>query len=266
MSERGCWVYGVTEREPGQELGGLPGVSGEPVRAAPAGRLTVLVSDVDLGEFGQDALARNLEDLDWLEGVARAHHHVIETVSRTLPVLPVGLTTVYSSEAGLASAFGEREREFTDGLALVRGRVEWGVKAYAQPRPDRPARPERPRPRPQAGGERGAGIAYLKRRREQLADQRESRRDEAEAAREVHAALAGHAARWRLHPPQSPRLSGTDTPMLLNAAYLLDQGAEAGFREVVADAAGAHPELRLELTGPWPPYSFAGEAREEGVT
>ena len=26
----------------------------------------------------------------------------------------------------------------------------------------------------------------------------------------------------------------------------------------VAGQATAHPELRIELTGPWPPYSFAG--------
>lgn len=254
MSERGCWVYGVTNRNP--DLRGLTGVAGEPVRAAPAGPLTALVSDVDLDEFGADALARNLEDLDWLESVARAHHHVIEVASQRLPVLPVGLTTVYASEAGLAAAFGAREAEFTDGLALVRNRVEWGVKAYA--------RPEQPRPRPArpAAGAKGSGLDYLKQRREQLNTQRESKRDAAQAARDAHAVLADEAIRVRLHPPQSPQLSGSDTPMLLNAAYLLDREDGSGFGDAVAAVADAHPELRLELTGPWPPYSFAGAPRD----
>jgi len=237
----------------------LTGVAGEPVRAARTGSLTALVSDVDLDEFGADALARNLEDLDWLEQVARAHHHVIEAASRRLPVLPVGLTTVYSSEAGLAAAFGEREEEFTDGLALVRDRAEWGVKAYAR---REPARPEPARTAP-AGG-KGSGLDYLKRRREQLDTQRESRRDAAQAARDVHAVLADEAISTRLHPPQSPQLSGADTPMLLNAAYLLDRADGIGFSEAVAAVADARPELRLELTGPWPPYSFVGEPRESG--
>lgn len=262
MSERGCWVYGVTDREPGQELSGLSGVAGEAVRAAPAGDLTALVSDVDLDEFGEQALARNLEDLDWLEQVARAHHHVIETASAVLPVLPVGLTTVYASEPSMAAALDERQREFHDALAVVRDRVEWGVKAYAQPER---AQPEPAQPKARAGGDagKGAGLAYLKRRREQLNASQQSRQDAAAAARAVHDTLAGRAVRARLHPPQSPRLSGTDTPMLLNAAYLLDRADESGFPDAVTAVAGDHPELRIELTGPWPPYSFAGEARED---
>jgi hypothetical protein len=45
--------------------------------------------------------------------------------------------------------------------------------------------------------------------------------------------------------------------MLLNAAYLLDAADGATFTAAVAGQATAHPELRVELTGPWPPYSFA---------
>jgi hypothetical protein len=48
-------------------------------------------------------------------------------------------------------------------------------------------------------------------------------------------------------------------PTLLNAAYLLDASAVVTFTAAVAGLATAHPELRVELTGPWPPYSFAGE-------
>jgi len=262
MTERGCWVYGVTDRDPGQELSGLSGVAGGAVRAAPAGGLTALVSDVDLDEFGADALARNLEDLDWLERVARAHHHVIETASRVLPVLPLGLTTVYASEPSMSAAFAERRRDFRDALAVVRDRAEWGVKIYARPERAEPERsePERSEPEHGSGTGSGAGLAYLKRRRSQLNAAQESRRDAAGAVRALHSALAGHAVRTRIHPPQSPSLSGASAPMLLNAAYLLDQADEAGFQAAVLAASDTHPELRLEVTGPWPPYSFAGEA------
>jgi hypothetical protein len=236
------------------------------VRAAPAGGLTALVSDVDLDEFGEEALARNLEDLDWLEQVARAHHHVIETASRVLAVLPVGLTTVYASEPSMAAAFDERRRDFRDALAVVRDRAEWGVKAYAQPQQAEPEqKPERNDP--EEGGGKGAGLAYLKRRKTQLTAAQDSRRDAAAAVQAVHSALASRAVLARIHPPQSSRLSGSSAPMLLNAAYLLDRADEAGFQAAVIAAADSHPELRLELTGPWPPYSFAGgpqgEARED---
>jgi Gas vesicle synthesis protein GvpL/GvpF len=76
----------------------------------------------------------------------------------------------------------------------------------------------------------------------------------------VHAGLAGNAAAALLRPPQSPQLTGVRQPMLLNAAYLLDAGAGRDFTAAVAAAATTHPELRIELTGPWPPYSFASES------
>ena len=53
--------------------------------------------------------------------------------------------------------------------------------------------------------------------------------------------------------------AGARRPMLLNASYLLDAGDGASFTSAVAAEAAAHPELRIELTGPWPPYSFVGD-------
>src|SRR5262249_2577464 len=50
--------------------------------------------------------------------------------------------------------------------------------------------------------------------------------------------------------------------MVLNASYLLDDQRADDFAAAVAALAEQHPGVRLELTGPWPPYSFAGP--EEG--
>ena len=249
----GVWAYAITDQGGGANLSRLTGVAGATVRSVAASGFTVLVSDVDLAEFGEVALRRNLEDLAWLEEVARAHHHVIDAAIRLFPLLPTRLATVYSSHAAMAAALARRQEELRAALRRVGGRVEWGVKTYAAP--------------VQAGGETargevgagGAGLAYLKRRRAQLNAGERSARAALAGARAVHEELSGRAAQARLHPPQSPQLSGNQMPMLLNTAYLLDASASDGFASAVAAAATAHPELRLELTGPWPPYSFAGE-------
>jgi hypothetical protein len=249
----GLWAYAITEHG-GGDLSRLTGVAGGTVRTVTAGGFTVLVSDVDLTEFGEVALRRNMENLTWLEEVARAHHHVVDAAIRLFPLLPTRLATVYSSAAAMAAALARRREELRAALRRVGGRVEWGVKTYAAPQ----AAPV------QAGGETapsegGAGLAYLKRRREQLTATERSARAALAGARAVHEELSGRAAQTRLHPPQSAQLSGNQMPMLLNTAYLLDESASDGFASAVEDAGIAHPELRLELTGPWPPYSFAGE-------
>jgi hypothetical protein len=280
MIDTGVWVYAIADHAGGQVF--LPaGVAGTPVRCVAAARLSVLVSDVDLAEFGEAALRRNLENLAWLEVVAREHHTVVDAAARLFPVLPARFATIYSGDVAMVHALAERGDQLRAALARVGGRMEWGVKAYAMPAQagDQPTvAPEDTAPiavgaRTAAGAgadsgnradtgngaEPGAGMAYLKRRRAQISAKRESSRTAAASARQVHVELSGHAAQARLYPPQSPALSGTKAPMLLNAAYLLDAGGAAGFASVVAAAAAAHPDLRLDLTGPWPPYSFAGQ-------
>jgi hypothetical protein len=281
MSEdTGVWAYAITED------GCLPGPDGEAdlsrvigigeatVRTITCSGLTMLVSNVRSGEFGAAALRENLEDLDWLDEVAREHHYVIDAAARLFPLLPVRLATVYSGDAAVCAALAEHNGRLRNVLRRVGGRIEWGVKAYAAQEPEAApesgtAEPDKAGPAPArnlaagaGAGEdarpgSGAGLAYLKRRRAQLTEAREAKASAANAAQAVHADLAAKATDARLHPPQSAQLSGVRQPMLLNAAYLLDPSDAATFTGAVAGQATAHPELRVELTGPWPPYSFA---------
>ena len=259
----GLWTYAITQSG-GSEVSGLTGVGGSEVRTTACAGLTAVVSDVSLAEFGEAALRRNLENLDWLDDVARAHHDVIEAASRLLELLPARLATVYSGDAALCAALAGRRDQLIDTLHRVGGRAEWGVKAYAAPESDpagqvrgRPGRPDQSdRPGTETGG---AGLAYLKRRRAQLTAEQDSRGAAVNGARSVHAGLSGQAEAARLHPPQAAQLSQAPLPMLLNAAYLLPAADGTSFAAAVAAEASAHPELRIELTGPWPPYSFVGD-------
>lgn len=275
MNEQGVWVYAVTDRDDREDLSWPLGVGGTRVRNATVAGLTVLVSHVDLAEFGEEALRANLEDLEWLEEAARAHHSVVEAAAGEFAVLPTRFATVYSSDAAMAAEFDNRGEELRAALRRVRGCVEWGVKAYAGHTgagADDGTAASASDPRgagdgADAGGA-GAGTAYLKRRRAALSAREQSRRTLAASAQAVHATLSGQALQARLYPPQSPALSGSRTPMLLNASYLLAStvpgvlGEAPGtpdFAAAVAAAAAAHPDLRLDLSGPWPPYSFIGQ-------
>jgi hypothetical protein len=58
----------------------------------------------------------------------------------------------------------------------------------------------------------------------------------------------------RHHRAQDAQLSGRDDWMVLNGAYLVDD--ERGEEFAAAVAALREPELDVQLTGPWAPYSF----------
>jgi hypothetical protein len=258
----GKWVYAIAEHVAVTPLAQLRGVGGRGVRTVAADGLTAVVEDVRLAEFGEEALRAHLEDLDWLEAAARAHHGVIDAVARQGPLVPMRLATVYSDDTHIAAMLAERGADFRSALRRISGRNEWGVKAYAERQPE--AGDDAAATAVPATPGSGAGAAYLRRRRDQLAAQKNARQAALASAEMIHAELSRYAAQSRLHPPQAPQLTGNKAPMILNAAYLLDSARREDFAAAVTALAGRHPGVRLELTGPWPPYSFAGAGEEGG--
>lgn len=250
-NEQALWLYLVTADTGLAEIpDGLTGVGGGTVEQVRGSGLTAVVEEVSLADFGEEPLRRHLEDLSWLEATARAHHRVIDAVARQQPVVPMRLATVYSGEEVLSQMLATRGPGFEAVLGRLTGRVEWGVKALARPAPAVPA------DQPAASGP-GSGRAYLQRRRTQR-DAREQGRQQARLeARDIHVALAALAAGSRLHPPQSSELTGQAEAMVLNAAYLLADADKDAFAAQIDSLREQHPALRLEVTGPWPPYSFA---------
>jgi hypothetical protein len=254
---RGVWVYAVGDDIATGRIRHLTGVGGGAVRGISAHGLTAVAGDVPLAEFGESALRRNLEDLAWLEATARAHHHVIDALGQRAALVPMRLATVYASDDGVAGMLDERAADFRAALSRISSRQEWGVKAYAAQPPERGGRAA-PAPARSSGAAARPGAAYLQRRRDELSSRSQARSDLLASAETIHVRLSGLAAEARLHAPQAPQLTGVRARMILNAAYLVDDERSGEFADAVAALAQEHPAARLELTGPWPPYSFAG--------
>ncbi|GAB2830462.1 GvpL/GvpF family gas vesicle protein [Streptomyces daliensis] len=290
MNARLTYVYGVVHEDavlagaeerdgPPAELRGVTGVAGAPVHTVRHAGLAALTSPVPAEDFDEAGLRRHLEDMAWLEAAARAHQGVVDHAARTACVLPLRLGTVCHDEEGVRRLLDEGHDRFSAAIAALEGRVEWGVKVFTETEPEtkEPQEPAAPSPTTGdgtgAGGtgtgtgsgtrtrtvpSRGAGRAYL-RQRGQARRTEEERTARADAcARGVHDILAGLAERHRLHRPQHPELSGERAENLLNAAYLVPDGqSSAEFARRVTELAESKKGVRIELTGPWAPYSFA---------
>ncbi|WP_072749794.1 GvpL/GvpF family gas vesicle protein [Rhodococcus maanshanensis] len=226
------------------------GVAGERARTVEAAGLTAVVGTVGLDLFGDAALRHNLEDLDWLEEVARAHDAVVGAVADTADTVPIRLATVCPDDDRVRSLLIERRSDFEAALRQIAGRAEWGVRAVA----DTTAPPE---DAPDAGGP-GAGARYLARRRAALSSRESIERAVEAEADDVHSALLQIAAGGRRQRPTAPVLAGTRAWMPLNGTYLVDRARADEFAAAVAALQDTHQRLRLDLTGPWPPYSFTG--------
>jgi len=247
----GRYLFAVTRGGRSDRLAGVTGFEGAPLEVVGHGQLQAVVCDVDLADFGEEALARNLEEMAWLEKVARTHHEVVHAVAAIGPVAPMRLVTIYSDDDSVRRRLDEVAEALHAALDRVEGRDEWSVKAFAVPGAATPA------PTPEATPGSGSGAAYLQRKRAE-ADRRLAAGESAgRTADRIYEALAQRAVAGRRLSPQDPRLTGRPEPMTLNAAYLVGADADEQFRAAVAELAGAHPDVTVELAGPWPPYSFA---------
>ena len=249
------WLYAIVpaDREPPP---GVSGVAGEPLRKVCAAGVAAVVGTVPGAEFEQGPLQDRFEDLAWLEQMVRGHHRVIDAVARTSPLLPVRFATIYHSDQRVASMLRERGGKLLRTLGQLAGRSEWGVKVYAD------LRSTDAFDGASIADEQHPGTAYLLRRKAQQEDRHRALRQAGEEAQQVHVALAATAAASTCHPLQTSEASGRREPMVLNGAYLIEDDRRPALEAKVDALAADHPRLRLEVTGPWPPYSFSDVGSE----
>ncbi|MGW8065465.1 GvpL/GvpF family gas vesicle protein [Streptomyces ziwulingensis] len=233
----------------------LTGVAGDPPRLLPHGGLVAVVSHVPEADFSEEALRAHLEDLDWLAGTARAHQQVIDALTAVTTPLPLRLATVFRDDSGVRVMLEEREQAFRRTLDRLDGRVEWGVKVYVETEPEQAPGSAQPAPKPTSGRD------YLRQRRMRTRANEDLWTRAEGFATGLHEALSARADDARLHAPQNPGLSGAAGRNVLNAAYLVRRDVSEEFVEMVDRTKDDAPGVRVELTGPWAAYSFAGEEK-----
>lgn len=254
------WLYCVAASSDAAVPDGLTGVAGEPIQAIEADQLTAFTGPVPEAEFGADALRRNLEDLDWLAECAEAHHAVISDIAATRAVTPMRLATICADAQGVANLLARRAADLKGSIAHVTGRAEWGLKAYLRaPAPGAEAEAaEKP------GSSASPGTAYLTRRRQTLTSREEARQEAAHSAERLLGAVDSMAVDARDHQLHDASLDRAAADMIVNRSYLVDDRESADFPAAVEDLGAEFPGLRVELTGPWPVYSFAVPEQEPG--
>jgi hypothetical protein len=242
------YVYGVLPGgQPPPDM--PPGPGGADVRLVEGQGLSAAVSELPADRYGEEEFRAHAEDPVWLQDLASAHHRVLASIALHGDVVPLRMPTLCRSRESVLELLDTRGGALRQALASVSGRVEWGVKLYAEPRPAEEQQVQAT-----------SGRDYLGQRMAQGRARDEERHRRGDAVRACHEALSTAAHHAVANPPQDPALSGRRDPMVLNGAYLVDRERESDFLAVLdAQAAGPCREAGIlaEITGPWPPYNFS---------
>jgi len=245
-AHRGSYAYAIVAadgRPP--DRAGIDGRS--TVRIHTHRELGLAVSDVDLALF--DGVEDDLTGAGSLGLLVHRHEAVLCALLDQGPVLPMRFGTVLPSAGDATELLRRRYDELTANLERLRGRREWRLRITMPSSRDGTAENHRDLD-PTA---KGAGTAYLSRRRRELDQQAANEERVREAIQRADIDLRRHAA-------GAVRRRGRDAT--LSFAYLVECSAEDRF---VEQARLSVDDLDLvsctaHLGGPWPAYSFASDA------
>jgi hypothetical protein len=201
------------------------------------------------GSIGSDPASPTME--------AMLHHEaVVEAVRAAHPALPVRFGTAFRDAPSIATALAQRYETLLADLDRLGDKVELSLTALWSARASHRARHVSPLKEHARRGD-GVGARYLRARAASL------RRDEGLkerarlAAQRIDKVLCDHALERRVFVHPTPRIA-------LRMTYLLTPMHVDRFRSAFDALRGDRRELRLLLTGPWPPYSFVKRAEIDG--
>ncbi len=245
----GVWVYAVTGDGPFPGgISGIRGVAGEELRTVTDSGFTAVVGTVRLDTFGEEALRRNLEDLDWLADTARRHDAVVAAICAGGATVPLRLATVYFDDDRVRTMLRDNAEQLGEALQQITDRSEW---ACAPTSSDRAANPETRARRPGAPPALRISCSGAHRwppESKPIRGGPTSRRD----LRGTGTVGGGRRPATAL----SPDLAGRRSQEILNTSFLVDNGRHREFVTAVEELDARLSDVDLVLTGPWPPYSF----------
>lgn len=262
-NERGVYLFCVTRGE----LSALPTVpdiedAGALVRVD-AGTLTSVTCGVALELWAGPESEARLSDLEWLGPRALRHELVIERVMALAPVLPLRFGCLFSSTARVREWMHAHADAITRFLDATEGCEEWAVRAWVDTARCRATIADADAPDPARAS---PGARYLQQKLRERDAGRRAREWLREAERRAAAQLESVALLHRRLPLAGKELRGRSEDPAFNLACLLRRESVDALRERVEALERAWSEygVSLELTGPWPPYSFCPPLGGEG--
>lgn len=215
-------------------------------------RRWLVVADVPLDRYGEEAIQTGLGDLDWVSRAAVAHEAVVEFFVAASGVLPMKLFTIFTSDQRADEYIREHRRRIDAVLARVLKHEEWGVRVVLDAAGVKAGRGS-PLKRSATAT---SGSGYLARKKAQ----RDAGIELAERAGEVVAELYDRLAQRSTLAKRRAvaAMAGQPAPLLLDAVFLVPRVRASSFRTAVQGLARQlGPEgYLISMTGPWPPYSF----------
>jgi hypothetical protein len=237
-----------------------PGVDGQnSLEVAAYQDLAAVWSPVPVEDFSGPEAEERMRDLTWIGPRVIRHQEVVAGVMRHSAVLPVRFGTIFASLANLEKILQRHCDTIAGFLERLTDQEEWAVKGML----DRPGAKDKLfslnlAREAESLETLSAGKRYFEEQRLRAAGDQELQRWLQKVCREVWTNLRDYASQVQERRLLSRKTTGSDQDMAWNWALLIPRQAVGGFQARIQDINAQYADhgLRVEVTGPWPPYSF----------
>ena len=248
ITDSALYLYGISQqaraghaKKPGRvNSAGIDGI--HPVRPLDCGEFVCWVCEVDQASFAQ-AVEQNLENLEWLALHGVRHQQVVGEVASQMAIVPARFGTMFSGAVALLQDVKNRKAALSKVFARIAGGDEWGVKVFAE-RSTAPV----------AVTQASSGKDYLQQKAARLKKRPERNDQELQEFAATLQKIAQDSA-------PSGKVSGAQPSLLWQATFLVPRSKrkqwDQALRNFVEKWDG---QRRIEVNGPWPPYSFVSDA------
>jgi hypothetical protein len=211
------------------------------IEALPFEGLTCWISRVDRAEFAE-RLAENMENLEWLATVGVRHQRAVAELAAKVEILPARFGTVFLSELSLHKHVADSKKLFQSVLKKIAGSDEWGVKVFRVAQNAAVA-----------FAEAASGTDYLKRKAKSVMPKT---KEEDPALAEFVRVLMGLS----VDTAPGGKASSGQPGLSWHGSFLVRRGSQKKFAAALRTFTEKSSEkYRVEVSGPWPPYSFVGQ-------
>jgi hypothetical protein len=224
------------------------------------GALSAIYTPVRAEDFSQDAIDAHAKDLQWLGAIGLSHQRVNETLARGRRSIPLRAFTLFASTDNLREFMRSNAATLAATLQRLQGKSEWTFRIEFDASRWNDALLHRVDELQRISAEMetaNAGRAYLLRKKLDDVKKNAARTAEESLLQEVAARLEETLAapidienRGRRNGsfPQINALVGEEASARISG---IEQELNARYRE---------EGVKVIVSGPWPPYSFAGES------
>jgi len=219
--------------------------------------LAAIAARVPTGYFDGPDAEKRLGDVTWVGPRAVAHDTITRAIMERGPVVPSGFGSAFSGPDAVARFIAANADTLTASLEQFTGAVELGVRVRANLNAAELTLRDTlmaESPLPTAPGARYLTEKKLPRRAETEAS--------AWACGVAEKASTGLVDLSRAAAARAiTATDNDDLPTIANWAFLVADDTRDAFEEAVRNAFSDRRVFRVEITGPWPPFSFVPERR-----